>query len=81
MRKLKRSVAKARLAVLGVGNINRKLRNVKDGLPLWRVVTEGESGKEAAQAQFLNGQKIKAAKKAKEAKAKRKIRKIVRSEA
>lgn len=51
-RKYKRQIAKARLKTLGAGNVNRKLKRRKDGLPLWRVMTEGKSGREAEAVQI-----------------------------
>lgn len=37
MRKYKRQIAKARLAAVGVGNVNRKMGRVKDGVKVWRL--------------------------------------------
>ena len=74
MRELKRSIAKARLQVMGVGNVNRKLKRRKDGRPLWRVVTEGKSGKDAERAQINYGMLLRAKKQ--ERKTRRIIRKV-----
>ena len=52
MRKYKRQIAKARLKAMGADRVNRKLGRVKDGLPLWRVLTEGKSGQEAEAVQI-----------------------------
>lgn len=62
IRSAKRSVAKGRLAAMGVGQINRKLHRKKDNVPLWRAVTEGESGKDAERIQLNKGKLIKARK-------------------
>ena len=51
-RKYKRHIAKARLKALGADRVNRKLNNMKDGRPLWRVMTEGKSGQEAEAVQI-----------------------------
>ncbi len=55
MRKYKRQIAKARLTALGVERVNRKMRKVKDGIALWRVVLIGKTGKEAETAQMRAG--------------------------
>ena len=60
MRKLKRQIAKARLNAMGVGNVNRKMSRRKDGLPLWRAVTEGKSGRDARRVQMNFGKLMKA---------------------
>lgn len=73
MRKLIRSIAKARLKCMGVGNINKKIAKRKDNVPLWRAVTEGESGRKAEQVQINYGLMMKAKK---EGTAVRKIRKV-----
>lgn len=60
MRKYQRQIAKARLAAMGVGNVNRKMKKRKDGVPLWRAVTEGKSGMDAERVQMNYGKLIKA---------------------
>ena len=76
MRELIRSVAKGRLAAMGVGNVNKKLKRKKGNRPLWRVVTQGESGKEAERIQLNRGELLKAQKQGKKVRAKRKVRKV-----
>jgi hypothetical protein len=77
MRKYLRQIAKARLAAMGVGNINRKMANKKDdGRPLWRVVTSGESGREAERIQLNYGLMRKARKQGSAVRNRRKIRKV-----
>lgn len=69
MRKYKRQIAKARLRVLGVGNVNKQLAVFRGGVQNWRLATSGETGKAAEQAQLrvgARGAKLK----------KRKIRKV-----
>lgn len=52
MRKYLRHIAKMRLKALGADRVNRKLNKMKNGRPLWRVMTEGKSGKEAEAVQI-----------------------------
>lgn len=52
MRKYRRQIAKARLKALGADRVNRKLGIVRNGLPLWRVLTEGKTGQEAEAVQI-----------------------------
>ena len=40
MRKYKRQIAKAVLTDAGVGNVNRKMRVRRGGVPLWRWALE-----------------------------------------
>lgn len=37
MRKYKRQIAKAHLLAVGVGNVNRKMSEEKDGVKVWRL--------------------------------------------
>ncbi len=60
MRKYLRQMAKARLKAMGVGNVNRKMKNRKDGVPLWQAVLYGDSGKDAERAQMNYGKLLKA---------------------
>ena len=76
MRSVKRSIAKARLRVMGVGNINRKMSVMKDGVPAWKRALYGKSGEEAHKAQMNHGRLLKAQEESKKAMAKRKIRKV-----
>ena len=62
MRKYKRAIAKARLAAMGVGNVNRKMSVKMDGVPGWRRALYGESGKAAHRAQMNLGKLLKAKK-------------------
>ena len=38
VRKYKRQIAKARLKAIGVDKVNRRLRVVSEGAPIWRKV-------------------------------------------
>ena len=60
MRKYKRQIAKARLTIMGVGNVNRKMNKNREGVPLWRAVLTGDFGKKAERAQMNFGKLIKA---------------------
>lgn len=71
VRRIRRSIAKARLAAAGVGNVNRKLSQVQDGKKNWKRALTGETGKAAERAQMLAGLKI-----AKPRKPKRKLWKV-----
>lgn len=64
MRKIKRQIAKDRLAIMGVGNVNKKLHVRKGGLPMWKAVLTGKFGKDAERAQMNYGKLIKAQRKA-----------------
>lgn len=69
MRKLKRSIARARMLAAGVGNVNKKMHlKDNDGVPNWRKALRPEGEK----AQISQAQKIKRAKEF----AHRKIRKV-----
>lgn len=53
MRKYLRQIAKARMKVLGVGNINQKMsRRNEEGLPMWRAFITGEYSKAGRDAQI-----------------------------
>ena len=75
-RKYLRQIAKARLKVMGVGNINRKLSVKKDGVPAWKRALFGKSGEKARRAQMNLGRLLKAREESKKSMAKRKIRKV-----
>lgn len=62
MRKYKRQIAKDRLAIMGTGNVNKKMSKKRDGLPLWKAVLTGEFGKTAERAQMNYGKLLKAQK-------------------
>ena len=62
LRKYKRSIAKARLTAASVGNVNRKLSRVRDGIPMWRMALTGDSGRKLERVQMNYGKLIKARK-------------------
>lgn len=79
LRRIKRQIAKARLAAIGVGNVNRKMAKKKDPkdrneLPNWKKALYGKTGEEAHRVQMNLG-KLKKAKK-KDAKVRRTVRKV-----
>lgn len=59
MRKYRRQIAKERLTSMGVGDVNRKLHVMRDGLPLWKAVLTGAFGKKAEKAQMDYGKMMK----------------------
>ena len=67
LRSIKRQIAKARLAAMGVGNVNRKLarKRGKDGkqdkteTPNWKKALYGKTGAEAERAQMIEGRRLK----------------------
>ena len=59
MRKHLREIARDRMTAAGVGNVNRKMARVQDGMKNWRRALTGESGKAAFKAQMLQGMQIK----------------------
>ena len=76
IRSVKRQMAKARLKVMGVGNINSKLSDKKDGVPLWKRTLYGKSGEAAWKAQMNHGRLLKAREESKKTLAKRRVRKV-----
>lgn len=76
IRAIKRQISKARLKVMGVGNINKKLSVKKGGVPAWKRALYGKSGEEAHKAQMNHGRLLKAKEEAKKTVQKRKIRKV-----
>ena len=77
LRKHKREIARARLTLLGVGNVNRKFSNVsRDGLRNWEKALYGDSGAAAHKAQLMDGLKRKQKEQAAKSLKKRKIRKV-----
>lgn len=76
IRSVKRQIAKARLTVMGVGNVNKKLKLKKDGVPNWKKALYGKTGEEAHRAQMNLGHLIKARDKSRKTISKRKIRKV-----
>ena len=55
LRNVKRQIAKARMTVMGVGNVNRKMKLKKDGVPNWKRALYGKTGIEAHNAQARHG--------------------------
>ena len=47
MRKYYRQIAKARMKAAGVGNVNRKMSGVTDGVKNWRRIVFGDLAKDA----------------------------------
>ena len=81
LRNVKRQIAKARLTVMGVGNVNRKLRKKKDPtdrteLPNWKKALYGKTGEEAHRAQMNLGKLIKAKEQGKAVTSRRKVKKV-----
>lgn len=77
LRAIKRQMAKARLAVMGVGNVNRKLKLTKeDGVPNWKKALFGKTGESAHKAQMIAGRKIKAKDEARKVLKNRKVKKV-----
>lgn len=73
----RQQIAKARLAIMGAGNINRKfsLKNA-DGIPNWKTVLYGKTGESAHKAQMNHGRLVKAKAEAKKTFAKRKVKRV-----
>ena len=59
MRKYKRQIARERLTIIGVGNVNKKMGKKNNGVPMWRAVLTGDLGKQAEKAQCPNPKKQK----------------------
>ena len=76
LRNIKRQIAKARMSVMGVGNVNRKMKLKKDNVPNWKRALYGKTGEEAHRAQMNLGRLLKAREDAKKSITKRKIRKV-----
>lgn len=76
LRNVKRQIAKARMMATGVGNVNKKLRLVKGGMPNWKRALYGKTGEKAHRAQMNLGRLLKAQAQGKEVRAKRKIKKV-----
>ena len=75
-RSIKRSIAKARLTAMGVGNVNKKMRLKKADTPNWKLALYGKTGEDAHRAQMNLGQLIKAKDQGKKTKAKRRLKKV-----
>ena len=76
LRNIKRQIAKARMTVMGVGNVNRKMKLKKDDIPNWKRALYGKTGEEAHRAQMNLGRLLKAREESKKTISKRKIRKV-----
>ena len=60
-RAIKRQIAKARMTIMGVGNVNKKLSLKNNaGRKNWKVALYGKTGEEAHRAQMNLGKLIKA---------------------
>lgn len=55
MRKYERQIARARLTDLEIGNVNRQMGRIQDGIPNWRRALTGKTGKAAERAQMKAG--------------------------
>ena len=76
LRNVKRQIAKARMMATGVGNVNKKLRLVKGGMPNWKRALYGKTGEQAHRAQMNLGRLLKAQEQGRAVRAKRKIKKV-----
>lgn len=76
LRSVKRQIARARLTVMGVGNVNRKMRLKKDSTPNWVLAITGKTGESAHKAQLMDGLKRKQREDARKSMKKRKVRKV-----
>ena len=81
LRNVKRQIAKARLTVMGVGNVNRKLKKKKDPtdrneFPNWKKALYGKTGEEAHRAQMNLGKLLKAKEQGKAVVNRRKVKKV-----
>ena len=76
LRNVKRQIAKARMMATGVGNVNKKLRLVKGGMPNWKRALYGKTGEQAHRAQMNLGHLINAQAQGRAVRAKRKIKKV-----
>lgn len=77
IRTLKRSIAKGRLACMGMGNVNKKLSMIgKDGRKVWVAALTGATGRDSRLYQLNAGhRKLEHDKKTKQLK-KRILRKV-----
>ena len=76
IRTIKRQMAKARLTVMGVGNVNRKLKLKKDGVPNWKKALYGKTGEDAHRVQMNHGRLLKARAQSKAVISRRKVKKV-----
>ena len=77
LRRYKRQIAKARLAIMGRENINGtfSVKNA-DGIPIWKTALYGKTGEAAYRAQMNHGRLLKAREESRKALAKRKLKKV-----
>ena len=77
LRTVERQIAKARLTIMGVGNVNKKLaRRGEDGIPNWKRALFGKTGEEAARAQANHGRLLKAKEQGRAVRSRRKVKKV-----
>lgn len=76
LRAYKRQIARARMTIMGVGNVNKKMKLKKYDIPNWKRALYGKTGDEAHRAQMNLGQLIKARDESRKTISKRKIRKV-----
>ena len=76
LRNVKRQIAKARMMATGVGNVNKKLRLKKGGIPNWKRALYGKTGEQAHRAQMNLGRLLNAQAQGRAVRAKRKIKKV-----
>ena len=77
LRSVKRQIARARLTVMGVGNVNKKMRRKNvDGVRNWVLAITGKTGESAHKAQLMDGLKRKQREDVRKSLNKRKIRKV-----
>lgn len=77
IRTVERQIAKARMTIMGVGNVNRKLSlKNHEGRKNWRVALFGKTGEDAHRAQMNHGRLLKAKAQGQAVIKKRKIRKV-----
>ena len=76
VRSIKRQIAKARMRVMGVGNVNSMMSTEEGETQHWKSVLYGKTGEEAHKAQMNLGKLIKARDEGKKAVKKRKLKKV-----
>lgn len=72
-RGLARSVAKNRMTIMGIGDVNRKMHMRKGGQTYWRGFLVGKSGEAAEKAQMAYGKAHLAKKSKKQIRRERKM--------
>lgn len=58
MRKYLWKIARERMKALGVGNVNRQMGRVQDGIKNWRRALTGKTGEAARKAQMKVGKAV-----------------------